>query len=157
MHLPGKAGAQSLKTSRKRLPADLVPDKGRGGNSGQHHRIAPSKEILLMKDTGAFFRAQVAGAEQAAEMAPSLAVLGVSENVRRAIVKDQPGAGLKSVAVLPGDRMGAHYTRSAVAIGDTQPRKAHRLGRPDHFLRARCPLEEGEIRPGADLEKDGIG
>ena len=113
--------------------------------------LAPLDQIVEIKRAHAFFRAQVALREQAAQAPPGGAVARIGEDVGRSVAEHEPRAGDDAKAlggglVLARENMRAHDAGDGIAVGDSHARKPqlHRLR--DDFLRVRGSAQEREIR-----------
>ena len=112
------------------------------------------EQIIEMENALPFLCAQIAAGEQAAQSSPAGTVARIGENVRRAVRKRQPRAGVigERQFLLAFDEMGAYDAGDGIAI--TQPH----AGKPDmrslqhQLLGMRSPAQEREIRGDGEFE-----
>ncbi|MCY1223277.1 hypothetical protein D9M72_353980 [compost metagenome] len=122
----------------------------------RHHReqqvLAPLDEIGFIERAGALLGAQVSSTQHPAEIAPAAAIAGIGKHVGQIFRKGEPRAGLEGVFLHLGLRMRAHHTGNRIAVGNAKAANVKTARRNHHLARMRRAFEEGEIRPGADLE-----
>ena len=101
--------------------------------------LAALQKVVELEPAFAFRRALVSLGQDPAEPAVSCAVFRIDEQVRGAVVEDQPRAGNDSrgphrLSVIACERVCAHNPGERVAVGDPDPGKAELGGALDHLL-----------------------
>ena len=111
-------------------------------------------QIVERENAFTLFAAQIAEREQAREPAPAGAVARISKDVRRAVGKGEPHAGVidQRQALLALGQMCADHAGDRIAIGEAD------AGKPDadrlrhQFFRMRRATQEREIRGGGEFD-----
>src|SRR5579862_494484 len=92
----------------------------------------------------------VAGGEQAAEAAVSLAVCRISQHFKT-VGGDKPRADKQLDIAIFGLGISAHHTGERVAVSDADACQSEFNGGVDHFLRMRGAAQEREIGGDGEL------
>src|SRR5665811_2558755 len=112
------------------------------------------QQIVELQNAAAFFGAQVAEREQAAEPAPAGAVARIDENVGRAFCELQPRARLiaQGQILLALGQMRAHHAGERIAVAQAESSEPN-AGRLHHqLLGMRGAAQEGEIRGDREFD-----
>ena len=158
-----EAAGRRLAQTQDRL---LARARARGGarlvHRDQPQALGMGDQIVEGQMALALGRAQIAERQQPAEPAVGGAILGIGEDVGRAVGEDQPRArhdaqGADRGAVLARIDMGAHDPGERIAVGDAEPGEAEprRLG--DQLLGMRGPAQKREIRRRRQFGEAGLG
>ena len=132
-----------------RLVASLSAPMCSSGMTMSCWPSAASKRSLKRKQAGAFLRAGIAAGEKPRQAAIGGAVLRKTQNIGRAVAKDQPApmARRKPPACCSScETMRAHDAGQRIAIGDPDAGEPLRHRRRDKFFRVRGAAQKGEIR-----------
>ena len=137
---------------------------GRLRQYDQQQILQISGQIIEPQYAPALVGPHIADRQQPRQPPPSLAVFGISHNIRRTIGKDQaatrdqPKALRKRILHLRlFDRdPRAHHAGNAIAVGNTNGAQAKRGGLQHHIGGMRCPAQEGVIGRCDQLRIDGV-
>ena len=153
---PGSlAPSKSAKLRAARRPS-ISASKLEAGRATRRRPSCQVEKILQHQPAAAFFRADVACGQQAAEPAVGGAVLGVGEEVGRAVGEDEAGAdehaqAARGLLVVAQEEVRAHDAGERVAVGDADAVEPQRDRLRDKLFGVRGATQEREVRGDAEF------